>query len=94
MDNPNIIKFYKHPLHYEITPALPPFFCFERTVFDEVIRITGPNLGWVTVDFGTRSFALGAKDCALPVRGRAYKGQGWWQRLVNDAVRVLRQTEK
>lgn len=92
MSNPNVIEFYHHPLHYQITPVLPAFWRFERTDLEAVIHITGPNLDWVTVDFKTRGFTLGARFSA-PKNSKRYKGQGWWQELVNDAVKVLKQTE-
>lgn len=92
MPGPNVVEFYHHPLHYSITPKLPPFWRFEKTDVNDVIHITGPNVGWVTVDFKMKGFALG-KWSGAPRSKKDYSRQGWCQRLVDDAVKVLKQTE-
>jgi hypothetical protein len=57
--------------------------------------VIAPGIGYVTIDFHKRNFALGCyTHVPYPPHGKVLTGRGWAQKLVAAAVKALRGCER
>ncbi len=56
--------------------------------------LTSPSNYFATIDWNERCFRSGITSTGARLKPRAYKGPGWRQILVNDAVKWLMKLER
>ena len=71
-----------------VQQRIPPGWETEERVDSCIISVGRPGVGWVTMDFARRGWHRGSGGQSVP--DPRYRGHGWSQRLVEDAIDSLR----